>query len=62
MNLRHLVPALQRSDLDQATLDGLRIMAGRLCPEYPYMPGWVALLVGCVKYDTGNRHAAETTR
>ena len=28
----------QRSDLDQATLDGLRIMADRLCSEYPYMP------------------------
>jgi hypothetical protein len=24
--------------------------------------GWVALLVGCVGYDTGNRQAAETTR
>jgi len=24
--------------------------------------GWVALLVGCVEYDTGNRQAAETTR
>jgi hypothetical protein len=27
-----------RSDLDQATLDGLRIMDDRLCSEYPYMP------------------------
>lgn len=26
------------------------------------LPRWVALLVGCVEYDTGNRHAAETTR
>ena len=33
-----LVSRLQRSDLDQATLDGLRIMADRLCSEYPYMP------------------------
>jgi hypothetical protein len=92
-----LVSRLQRSDLDQATLDGLRIMADRLCSEYPFMPadqlltegrawlrrmtamqgqritlkqhreilvlaGWVALLVGCVEYDTGNRQAAETTR
>ena len=24
--------------------------------------GWVALLVGCVEHDTGNRQAAETTR
>ena len=97
MDTLELVSRLQRSDLDQATLDGLRIMADRLCSEYPYMPadqllvegrawlrritalqgqrvtlrqhreilvlaGWVALLVGCVEYDTGNRHAAETTR
>ena len=97
MDTLELVSRLQRSDLDQATLDGLRIMADRLCSEYPYMPadqllsegrawlrritslqgqrltlrqhreilvlaGWVALLVGCVEYDMGNRHAAETTR
>lgn len=24
--------------------------------------GWIALLVGCVEYDTGRRHAAEATR
>jgi hypothetical protein len=97
MDTLELVSRLQRSDLDQATLDGLRIMADRLCSEYPFMPagqlleegrawlrritslqgqrltlkqhreililaGWVALLVGCVEYDMGNRHAAETTR
>lgn len=97
MDTLELVSRLQRSDLDQATLDGLRIMADRLCSEYPFMPadqlltegrawlrritslqgqrltlsqhreilvlaGWVALLVGCVEYDSGNRHAAETTR
>lgn len=97
MDTLELVSRLQRSDLDQATLDGLRIMADRLCSEYPFMPadqlltegrawlrritalqgqrvtlrqhreilvqaGWVALLVGCVEYDTGNRQAAETTR
>jgi hypothetical protein len=97
MDTLELVGRLQRSDLDQATLDGLRIMADRLCSEYPFMPadqlliegrawlrritslqgqrvtlrqhreilvlaGWVALLVGCVEYDTGQRHAAETTR
>lgn len=97
MDTLELVGRLQRSDLDQATLDGLRITADRLCSEYPFMPaeqlliegrawlrritarqgqrltlkqhreilvlaGWVALLVGCVEYDTGNRHAAETTR
>ena len=38
MNTLELVSRLQRSDLDQATLDGLRIMADRLCSEYPYMP------------------------
>ena len=97
MDTLELVSRLQRSDLDPATLEGLRIMADRLCSEYPYMPadqlltegrawlrrmtvmqgqrvtlkqhreilvlaGWVALLVGCVEYDTGNRQAAETTR
>jgi hypothetical protein len=97
MDTLELVSRLQRSDLDQATLDGLRTMADRLCSEYPFMPadqlltegrawlrritslqgqrltlkqhreililaGWVALLVGCVEYDMGNRHAAETTR
>ncbi len=97
MDTLELASRLQRSDLDQATLDGLRIMADRLCSEYPYLPadqlltggrawlrritalqgqrvtlkqhreilvqaGWVALLVGCAEYDTGNRQAAGTTR
>jgi len=97
MDTLELVSRLQRSDMDPATLDALRIMADRLCSEYPFMPadqlltegrawlrrmtemqgqrvtlkqhreilvqaGWVALLVGCVEYDTGNRQAAETTR
>jgi hypothetical protein len=97
MDTLELVSRLQRSDLDDATLDGLRIMADRLCSEYPFMPadqlltegrawlrrmtefrgqrltlkqhreilvqaGWVALLVGCVEYDSRNRHAAEITR
>ena len=39
MDTLELVSRLQRSDLDQATLDGLRIMADRLCSEYPFMPG-----------------------
>ena len=30
--------------------------------EILILAGWVALLVGCVEYDTGNRRAAETTR
>ena len=89
MDTLELVSRLQRSDMDPATLDALRIMADRLCSEYPFMPadqlltegrawlrrmtemqgqrvtlrqhreilvqaGWVALLVGCVEYDTGN--------
>lgn len=97
MDTLELVSRLQRSDLDQATIDGLRITAERLCSEYPYVPsdqllaegrtwlrriatlrgqrltlaqhrellvqaGWIALLIGCVEYDTGNRSAAETTR
>jgi hypothetical protein len=97
MDTLELVSRLQRSDLDQASLDALRIMADRLCSEYPYMPsdqlltegrawlrrittlqgqrltlaqhreilvlaGWIALLIGCVEHDTGNRAAAETTR
>jgi len=39
MDTLELVSRPQRSDVDQATLDGLRIMADRLCSEYPYMPG-----------------------
>jgi hypothetical protein len=39
MDTLELVSRLQRSGLDQATLDGLRIMADRLCSEYPFMPG-----------------------
>jgi len=39
MDTLELVSRLQRFDLDQATIDGLRIMADRLCSEYPFMPG-----------------------
>jgi len=97
MDTLELVSRLQRSDLDEATLNGLRITADRLCSEYPFLPsdqlliegrawlrrtttfrgqrltlaqhreilvqaGWIALLIGCVEYDTGDRQAAETTR
>ncbi|MEV5599775.1 XRE family transcriptional regulator [Streptomyces sp. NPDC052496] len=97
METLEIVSRLNRSDVDSATLDALRITADRLCSEYPYMPseqlliegrqwlrrvvelhsksltlsqhrevlalsGWLALLVGCVEYDTGDRHAAESTR
>jgi tetratricopeptide (TPR) repeat protein len=97
MDTLELVSRLQRSDVDQATLDAMKIMADRLCSEYPFMPadqllteghswlrritalygsrltlkqhrellvhaGWIALLIACIEYDTGNRQAAETTR
>ncbi len=97
MDALELVSRLQRSDLDEASLSGLRVMADSLCSEYPFMPadqlltegrawlrritklqgqrltlrqhreilvqaGWVALLLACVEYDTGNRQAADTTR
>ena len=97
METLDIVNRLQASDLDDATLDALRITADRLCSEYPYLPsdqlliegknwlrrltnlqesrltlaqhrellvlaGWIALLIGCVEYDIGNRQAAETTR
>jgi hypothetical protein len=97
MDTLELVSRLQRSDLDQATLDALRITADRLCSEYPFMPSdqlliegrswlrrvvsfqgqrqtlnqhreiltlaaWIALLIACVEYDSGDRQSAETTR
>ena len=97
MDTLELVSRLQRSDVDQATLDAMAMMADRLCSKYPHMPtdqllsegrswlrritalygsrltpnqhrerlvqaGWIALLIACVQYDTGNRQAAETTR
>ncbi|MHC5902877.1 XRE family transcriptional regulator [Streptomyces sp. S6] len=97
METLEIVSRLNRSDVDTATLDALRITTDRLCSEYPYMPsaqlliegrqwlrrvvelhsksltlsqhrevlalsGWLALLVGCVEYDMGERHAAESTR
>ncbi|MFF7980198.1 XRE family transcriptional regulator [Streptomyces sp. NPDC007901] len=97
METLEIVSRLNRSDVDNATLDALRITTDRLASEYPYMPseqlliegrqwlrrvvelhtksltlaqhrevlalsGWLALLVGCVEYDTGDRHAAESTR
>jgi hypothetical protein len=46
MDTLELVSRLQRSDLDQATLDGLRIVADRLCSEYPFMPAGQLLTEG----------------
>lgn len=97
METLEIVSRLNKSDVDNATLDALRITTDRLCSEYPFMPseqlliegrqwlrrvvelhsksltlaqhrevlalsGWLALLVGCVEYDSGDRHAAESTR
>lgn len=97
METLEIVSRLQASDVDNATLEALRITADRLCSEYPFMPseqlliegrqwlrrvgnlqaqrltlaqhrevltlaGWLALLVGCVEYDSGDRRAAESTR
>lgn len=97
MDTLDILARVQRSDVDAATLDALRITVDRLCSEYPYMPseqlvlegrqwlrrvadlrsqrltltqhrevlalaGWLALLVGCVEYDMGDRLAAEATR
>jgi hypothetical protein len=38
MDTLELVSRLQRSDLDEASLSGLRVMADSLCSEYPFMP------------------------
>src|SRR6476469_3970106 len=46
MDTLELLSRLQRSDPDQATLDGLRIMADRLCSEYPFMPSDQLLFEG----------------
>lgn len=97
MDTLDILSRLQRSDVDTATLDALRITVDRLCSEYAYMPseqlvqegrtwlrrvaelqggrltlsqhrevltlaGMLALLVGCVEYDMGDRRAAEATR
>jgi hypothetical protein len=88
---------LRASDVDDRTLDAVRVMKDQLCSEYPHVPagqllvegrqwlrrvvglrdhrmtlaqhrevlalaGWLALLVGCVENDTGDRRAAEATR
>lgn len=97
MDTLDILSRLQRSDIDNATLDALRITVDRLCSEYAYTPsaqlvdegrtwlrrvaelrngrltltqhreiltlaGMLALLVGCVEYDMGDRRAAESTR
>jgi transcriptional regulator with XRE-family HTH domain len=97
MDTLEIVSRLQQSDVNDATLDGVRIMVDKLCSEYasqsPHeliiegrqwlrrlvemqeqrltfrqrretleMAGWLALLVGCLENDLGDRRAAEATR
>ncbi|MBO0823058.1 MAG: XRE family transcriptional regulator [Actinobacteria bacterium] len=38
MDTLELVSRLQRSDLDDASLNALRVLADTLCSQYPYMP------------------------
>ena len=38
METLDIVSRLQASDLDDATIDALRITADRLCSEYPFLP------------------------
>jgi transcriptional regulator with XRE-family HTH domain len=46
METLDIVNRLQRSDVDEATLDALRITTDRLCSEYPYMPSAQLLVEG----------------
>jgi tetratricopeptide (TPR) repeat protein len=97
METLEIISRLQKSDVDNATLEAIRITADRLCSDYPHVPadqlliegrrwlqritslrsarmtfaqhrevlslaGLIALLVGCVEYDSGRHRAAETTR
>ncbi|MFD4481543.1 XRE family transcriptional regulator [Streptomyces sp. NPDC058471] len=97
MDTVDIVSRLRASDVDNATLDALRITTDRLCTEYAHAPaeqlliegkawlgrvanlqhqrlslaqhrdvialaGQLALLVGCVEYDSGIGAAAEATR
>ncbi|MEQ7127310.1 hypothetical protein ABN034_22560 [Actinopolymorpha sp. B11F2] len=92
-----ILARVQRSDVDNTTIDALRIIVDRLCSDYPSvsadqlltqgrlwlarvaelrngpltlaqhrevlaLAGWLALLVGCVENDMGDRPAAEATR
>ncbi len=97
MDTLEIVSRLQVSDVNDATLDAVRITIDRLCSEYASrnpadlifegrqwlrrlvemqeqrltlrqkretieLAGWLALLVGCLEYDLGDRGAAEATR
>jgi transcriptional regulator with XRE-family HTH domain len=97
MDTLELLSRMQATDLDDATIEALRLTTDRLCSDYPFLPsdqlltegrnwlrrlnalrgqrltlaqhreilvltGWLALLIGCVEYDSGRRNEAETTR
>ncbi|MCW7991771.1 hypothetical protein XF35_42950, partial [Streptomyces platensis subsp. clarensis] len=46
METLEIVSRLNRSDVDNATLDALRITTDRLCSEYPFMPSEQLLIEG----------------
>ncbi|WP_327416431.1 XRE family transcriptional regulator [Streptomyces sp. NBC_01233] len=46
MDTVEIVARLRASDIDEATLDALRITVDRLCTEYAYMPGDQLLVEG----------------
>ncbi|MGW2865910.1 XRE family transcriptional regulator [Streptomyces sp. NPDC001205] len=97
MDTVEVLARMRASDVDESTLDAIRITTDRLCSDYAHMPseqlliegnawlkrvegmqhqrlslahhrevitqaGWLALLVGCVEYDSGDPHKAEATR
>jgi hypothetical protein len=46
METLEIVSRLNRSDIDSATLEALRITTDRLCSEYPFMPSEQLLIEG----------------
>lgn len=97
MDTLEIVSRLRVSDVNDATLDAVRITVDRLCSEYASrnpadlifegrqwlrrlvdmqgqrlnlkqkcetieLAGWLALLIGCLEYDLGDRNTAEATR
>jgi hypothetical protein len=46
MDTLELVSRLQRSDMDDATLNGLRVLSDTLCSEYPFTPAEQLLTEG----------------
>ncbi|MBQ0928840.1 helix-turn-helix domain-containing protein [Saccharopolyspora endophytica] len=97
MSTLDIMSRLSASDVNEATLQAVRITVDKLCSEYARiapqeliregqqwlrrlvemqeqrlnfsqrretleLAGWLALLVGCLEYDLGQRHAAEATR